>query len=149
VAQPTVTASRAGARGAVYPELTWHGVITGWVLGVIIAASIGYAALKLGFSIEGSELAAILGFAILRGLLGQHPLRRAGVAGGDTSGYIARELGITSLEAVAPVAPGSPLCRVQADNPLDGMELIFKGGQVGKDDVWLTLLHGNDHSVTV
>ena len=34
-----------------------------------IAVSIGYAALILGFSIEGSELAAILGFAILRGML--------------------------------------------------------------------------------
>ncbi len=31
--------------------------------------SIGYAALVLGFSIEGSELAAILGFGILRGML--------------------------------------------------------------------------------
>jgi putative OPT family oligopeptide transporter len=41
----------------------------GYFLGVIIAISIGYASLILGFSIEGSELAAILGFAILRGLM--------------------------------------------------------------------------------
>jgi len=52
-----------------YPELTWISVIVGWILGVIIAVSIGYAALILGFSIEGSELAAILGFGILRGIL--------------------------------------------------------------------------------
>jgi len=52
-----------------YPELTWTAVIVGWFLGVIIAISIGYAALILGFSIEGSELAAILGFGILRGML--------------------------------------------------------------------------------
>ena len=52
-----------------YPELTWVAVIVGWIIGVIIAVSIGYAALILGFSIEGSELAAILGFGILRGLL--------------------------------------------------------------------------------
>jgi len=52
-----------------YPELTWVAVIVGWILGVIIAVSIGYAALILGFSIEGSELAAILGFGILRGML--------------------------------------------------------------------------------
>ena len=52
-----------------YPELTWPAVIVGWFLGVIIAISIGYAALILGFSIEGSELAAILGFGILRGIL--------------------------------------------------------------------------------
>ena len=52
-----------------YPELTWIAIGVGWFLGVIIAVSIGYAALILGFSIEGSELAAILGFGILRGIL--------------------------------------------------------------------------------
>lgn len=54
-----------------YPELTWVALIVGWFIGVILAGSIGYAALVLGFSIEGSELAAILGFGILRGLLGR------------------------------------------------------------------------------
>ncbi|MHC5111106.1 MAG: OPT family oligopeptide transporter [Planctomycetota bacterium] len=52
-----------------YPELTWPAVIVGWFLGAIIAISIGYAALILGFSIEGSELAAILGWGILRGIM--------------------------------------------------------------------------------
>ncbi len=55
-------------RGA-YPELSPQAVIVGYFLGVIIAISIGFASLKLGFSIEGSELAAILGFGILRGML--------------------------------------------------------------------------------
>ncbi len=57
--------------GRPYPELTWVALIVGWFIGVILAGSIGYAALILGFSIEGSELAAILGFGILRGLLGR------------------------------------------------------------------------------
>ncbi len=52
-----------------YPELTWIALVTGWVIGCVIAVSIGYAALILGFSIEGSELAAILGFGVLRGIL--------------------------------------------------------------------------------
>jgi putative OPT family oligopeptide transporter len=52
-----------------YPELTWVALIVGWFIGVILAGSIGYASLVLGFSIEGSELAAILGFGILRGML--------------------------------------------------------------------------------
>ncbi|MGC9329421.1 MAG: OPT/YSL family transporter, partial [Candidatus Hinthialibacter sp.] len=55
-------------RGA-YPELTLTAVLVGYFLGTLIAVSIGYASLILGFSIEGSELAAILGFGILRGLL--------------------------------------------------------------------------------
>lgn len=57
-------------RGA-YPELTWTSVLVGYGLGILIAVSIGYASLILGFSIEGSEIAAILGFGILRGLLGR------------------------------------------------------------------------------
>ncbi|WP_260680406.1 OPT family oligopeptide transporter [Thalassotalea sp. PS06] len=52
-----------------YPELSKYAIFVGYFLGVIIAISIGYASLKLGFSIEGSELAAILGFGILRGIL--------------------------------------------------------------------------------
>ena len=43
-----------------YPELTWIAVGVGWFLGVIIAVSIGYAALILVFSIEGSVLEAFL-----------------------------------------------------------------------------------------
>jgi len=61
----TVGVIRTGA----YPELTLTAVLVGYFLGSVIAVSIGYAALILGFSIEGSELAAILGFAILRGML--------------------------------------------------------------------------------
>lgn len=58
-------------RHGPYPEFTWTAVLVGWGLGALIAFSISYAALKLGFSIEGSELAAILGWGILRGLMGR------------------------------------------------------------------------------
>jgi putative OPT family oligopeptide transporter len=56
-------------RYGAYPEFTWAGVLVGYAIGVLIAVSIGYLSLKLGFSIEGSELAAILGFGVLRGLM--------------------------------------------------------------------------------
>jgi putative OPT family oligopeptide transporter len=56
-------------RRGPYPELTLPAVLVGYLLGAIITLSIGYASLILGFSIEGSELAAILGFGILRGIL--------------------------------------------------------------------------------
>lgn len=68
MSQETVASQGPITRGA-YPELSPHAVIVGYFLGVIIAMSIGFASLKLGFSIEGSELAAILGFGILRGIL--------------------------------------------------------------------------------
>ena len=56
-------------RRGPYPELTLPAILVGYALGILIAVSIGYASLILGFSIEGSELAAILGFGILRGMM--------------------------------------------------------------------------------
>ncbi len=61
-------------RTGAYPELSIPAVLTGFFLGAILALSMGYASLTLGFSIEGSELAAILGFAILRGMLRRHSI---------------------------------------------------------------------------
>ena len=65
----STSATTGPVRTGAYPELTPVAVLVGYFLGAIIAVSIGYASLILGFSIEGSELAAILGFAILRGML--------------------------------------------------------------------------------
>lgn len=56
-------------RTGPYPELTPTAILVGWGIGIVIAVSIAYAALILGFSIEGSELAAILGWGILRGIM--------------------------------------------------------------------------------
>jgi putative OPT family oligopeptide transporter len=67
-------------RTGPYPELTWAAVSVGWLLGAVISVSIGYAALILGFSIEGSELAAILGFGILRGMLRRYSIVENNVA---------------------------------------------------------------------
>ncbi|MCA9671778.1 MAG: OPT/YSL family transporter [Myxococcales bacterium] len=61
--------SSTRTRRGPYPELTWPAVLVGYFIGSIICISIGYACLILGFSIEGSELAAILGWGILRGIL--------------------------------------------------------------------------------
>jgi len=56
-------------RTGPYPELTLTSILVGYALGVLITISMGYACLILGFSHEGSELAAILGFGVLRGIL--------------------------------------------------------------------------------
>jgi uncharacterized oligopeptide transporter (OPT) family protein len=56
-------------RHGAYPEITWAAILVGYGIGAIIAVSIGYLSLKLGFSIEGSELAAILGFGVLRAIM--------------------------------------------------------------------------------
>ena len=88
------------------------------------------------------QLGVLLG-QILAAILRQTPLRRAVVCGGDTSSYVARELGLEALEMVRPMAPGSPLCRVFAsESPLNGLEMLFKGGQVGKIDLFGSILRG-------
>ena len=56
-------------RHGPYPELTWTALFVGYGIGTLITISVGYASLILGFSIEGSEVAAILGFGILRGIM--------------------------------------------------------------------------------
>lgn len=82
--------------------------------------------------------AEILGSAlgkVLRGATKQSSVRRICIAGGDTSSYAARALGIESLEMIAPLTPGAPLCRASAPNsPADGHEVVFKGGQVGAEN---------------
>jgi uncharacterized oligopeptide transporter (OPT) family protein len=58
---------RAG--GSTYRETTISAILFGLVAGAIMNASITYAGLKIGFTIGGSAIAAVLGFGVLRGLL--------------------------------------------------------------------------------
>jgi uncharacterized protein YgbK (DUF1537 family) len=72
---------------------------------------------------------------ILRRLIGEGGVTRAAVSGGDTSGFAVRSLGAYALEAVAPIAPGAPLCRIFSTDPrVDGIEIALKGGQMGGAD---------------
>jgi OPT family oligopeptide transporter len=54
-----------------YRELTVAAVLLGIIQGVILNIAFVYIALKLGFSIGGSAIAAILGYVFLRGVLRQ------------------------------------------------------------------------------
>lgn len=78
---------------------------------------------------------------ILKEILIQSGLKRAVTTGGDTSYYVAQSLGVEALEAIAPLAPGSPLCRVYGQR-LNGVEMTFKGGQVGTVDFFSQVLKG-------
>jgi uncharacterized protein YgbK (DUF1537 family) len=93
-----------------------------------------------------SASAEVLGLAlgrVLRGALAQCPVRRLIIAGGDTSSYVGRGLGIEAAEMIAPLVPGAPLCRVRAPgSPADGLQVAFKGGQVGAVDFFLTATQG-------
>ena len=72
---------------------------------------------------------------VLDQVLRQGGLRRAVIAGGDTSGHGAAVLGIHALTAVAPAAPGAAICRAHSDDPAFAeLEITLKGGQMGGPD---------------
>ncbi|MCB9915174.1 MAG: OPT/YSL family transporter [Planctomycetes bacterium] len=54
-----------------YREITWEAVVFGVLIGVVMNAAITYSGLKIGFTIGGSAIAAVLGWGVLRGLLGK------------------------------------------------------------------------------
>jgi len=87
---------------------------------------------------HGDRLGIALG-TLLRELLQRSathaaPIGRLVVCGGDTSSHAVQQLGIHALTWAANIAPGGPLCRAHSDGPLDGMEVVLKGGQVGGAD---------------
>lgn len=80
---------------------------------------------------SGRLLGKVLG-KLIKELVAETGLSRILIAGGDTSGYITRELGIYALACKAVLEPGGPLCRAYSTEPqVDGLELVLKGGQVG------------------
>jgi uncharacterized protein YgbK (DUF1537 family) len=90
----------------------------------------------------GDELGRKLG-TMLRDLLLQSGVRRAVVAGGDTSSHAVRQLGTHALTFRALTTPGAPLCSAHSDDPaIDGLELVLKGGQVGPEDFFAMVQRG-------
>lgn len=76
-------------------------------------------------------------------------LKRIVVAGGDTSSYAARAMGIEAVEMIAPLSPGSPLCKAYAPkSAVDQLQITFKGGQVGKDDFFVMAAHDIEPKLT-
>ncbi|MGB6431376.1 MAG: four-carbon acid sugar kinase family protein [Candidatus Acidiferrales bacterium] len=99
---------------------------------VILYSAMGQADPAL--AAHGDDLAIEMG-RLLRRLVTECAARRVVIAGGDTSGKAAQQLGLHALTFVASTQPGAPLCRGHANDPaLDGLEIVLKGGQVGTPD---------------
>lgn len=82
---------------------------------------------------------------VLKAVLAETGLRRAIIAGGDTSSHALGQLDIFALTTRRPLpaTPGSPLCTASsAHPPLNGLEIAMKGGQVGGDDYFVALRDG-------
>ncbi len=81
--------------------------------------------------------------SIADAVIAQTNVKRLLIAGGDTSSYAARALGIEAVEMIAPVVSGAPLCKAYAPGKaVDGLEVNIKGGQVGDEHYFLTVLKG-------
>ena len=90
-----------------------------------------------------AQALARAGGELLARVLAQTPLKRVGVAGGDTSSHGVQALDAWGLSYVADMGAGASLCRVHSDDvALDGMEIMLKGGQMGTADVFERLVHG-------
>jgi uncharacterized protein YgbK (DUF1537 family) len=80
---------------------------------------------------------------LLRAILSHSTVRRTMICGGDTSARAGSQLGIFAVTTLKPLAPGSPLCRAWSEEPkFDGLEIVFKGGQVGGEDFFGQVLRG-------
>ena len=97
---------------------------------------------KQAQNLSSEKLGTALG-RIARQAIETNKLKRVVVAGGDTSSYAARAMGIEAVEMMTPLVPGAPLCRaIAVGSPADGIEINFKGGQVGGEDYFGVLLNG-------
>jgi uncharacterized protein YgbK (DUF1537 family) len=96
----------------------------------------------MDLEIVARRIGGLLGRTV-REILGRAKVPRVAFAGGDSSSYAARALGVESLEMIAPLTPGAPLCRAHAPgSPADGLEIAFKGGQMGTEDYFARLARG-------
>ena len=93
-------------------------------------------------AVDSRVLAQACGELLAR-VLKAVPLRRLGIAGGDTSSLAMQALDAWGLSYAAQLAPGVALCHLHSDEAaLDGLEIMLKGGQMGGDALFETLLHG-------
>ncbi|MBB6558167.1 uncharacterized protein YgbK (DUF1537 family) [Acidovorax soli] len=114
-------------------------------LGALLGAGRSVLAVTAGSAAQGATAhqVAQAGGRLLAQVLAQVPLRRIGIAGGDTSSLAVQALAAWGLSYRASLAPGVALCRLHSDGPgLDGMEIMLKGGQMGPDNLFERLLHG-------
>jgi uncharacterized oligopeptide transporter (OPT) family protein len=63
-----------------YREVTISAIVFAILIGVVMNAAITYAGLKIGFTIGGSAIAAVLGFGVLRGIMRKGSILETNIA---------------------------------------------------------------------
>lgn len=108
----------------------------------LIIHSNGTKRLQQDISVPAEKLGTVLG-NIAREITARINIKRIIVAGGDTSSYAARAMGIESVQMIGALVPGAPLCVAKAPgSPIDGIQVNFKGGQVGGKAYFLIIRDG-------
>ena len=120
--------------------------------GVVVFSALGADDRQSAQGPNAAQLASVLGAGlgtIVRLVFEATGMRRAIVAGGDTSGFATRALGAESLEILAPLVPAGAVCRLAAPgNPrIDGSEAMLKGGQVGSRELFEVVRTGDPNAV--
>jgi uncharacterized protein YgbK (DUF1537 family) len=92
--------------------------------------------------VDGVELGRALG-SLAAAIADQIRIQRLVVAGGDTSGLVARALGIEALSVLRLLAPGAPLCRALSSDPrTNDMQVCLKGGAIGDPTFFVQVARG-------
>lgn len=93
-------------------------------------------------TLSSEKLGKALGL-IAKKVVSESEVKRVVIAGGDTSSYAARAMEIEAVEMIAPLVAGAPVCKARSANPfINGIEVNFKGGQVGDERYFGILLDG-------
>ena len=93
-------------------------------------------------NLSSERLGTALG-AIAKNAVINAGVKRVVIAGGDTSSYAARAMEIYAVEMIAPLVIGAPLCKAYSKNKkINGLEVNFKGGQVGSEDYFEVMAKG-------
>ncbi|HET9431429.1 MAG TPA: four-carbon acid sugar kinase family protein [Chitinophagaceae bacterium] len=101
-----------------------------------------HTGLKQPENLSSEKLGTALG-TIAKQAVKRTGIKRVVIAGGDTSSYAARAMQIDAVEMIAPLVPGAPLCRAYSKDPsIEGLEMSFKGGQVGGENYFTVLMNG-------
>lgn len=118
-----------------YPELSIPAIAFGTLQGVVMTASFVYIALKLGFGLAGSTVAAIMGFVVLRGMLRRRSIVENNVNQTVASGINTASAGVVfTLPALFLLSvddpslaniPVWPLCFAAVAGSLMGIVLII------------------------
>ncbi|UYN83165.1 MAG: four-carbon acid sugar kinase family protein [Microcella sp.] len=117
-------------------------VIAELTAGRDVVVSAEGARLDLETGVPPLEQIAEASARIVRDAVHATATRRVIVCGGDTSGRVTAGLGIASLRIGANPIGNVVVCIAEAEaSPVDGLQLLLKGGQVGPVDLFTRIKH--------